>query len=176
MKLFATTLALISLTAIPAYAQDLAKADILGADGSVIGEATFKQGTVGALVEIEVSGLPAGKHGLHLHTLGTCEHEHGYKTAEGHIDPDEKDHGYLNENGPEIGDLPNLIVHEDGKAHVELFLPQIDVSGQGVSILDEDGTSLMIHEDPDDHMTQPIGGSGARIACGVIEAAEAAAE
>jgi Cu-Zn family superoxide dismutase len=31
------------------------------------------------------------------------------------------------------------------------------------------GTSLVIHADPDDQMTNPTGNSGARIVCGVIE-------
>ena len=68
--------------------------------------------------------------------------------------------------------MPNIIVPENGQLEIELFMPQIDVSGDGTILLDEDGSSLMIHENPDDHMTQPIGGAGARIACGVIKAAE----
>jgi Cu-Zn family superoxide dismutase len=35
-------------------------------------------------------------------------------------------------------------------------------------VLDEDGSTLVIHANPDDDFTQPIGGSGGRIACGVI--------
>lgn len=141
-------------------------ADILGDNGHIIGKATFRQGTIGVLANIEAKKLPAGTHGMHLHAVGTCEHMEHFKTASGHIDPDEKEHGFLNANGPEKGDLPNLIVHEDGTAAVELFLPQVDVK----DLLDDDGTSLMIHEAADDHMTQPIGGSGARIACGVLQA------
>ena len=36
------------------------------------------------------------------------------------------------------------------------------------ALLDEDGSAVIIHEQPDDHLTQPIGGAGGRIACGVI--------
>ena len=168
--LLVTTALAMGFLSTPAMAQDTARADILGPDGNSVGEAVFQQGTIGAMVNIKVKGLPAGKHGLHLHTLGTCEHDHDYKTAEGHIDPSDKEHGYFNASGPEVGDLPNLYVHEDGTAQVELFLPQINVSGYGTVLLDDDGSSVMIHEGPDDHTTQPIGGSGARIACGVITA------
>jgi Cu-Zn family superoxide dismutase len=35
-------------------------------------------------------------------------------------------------------------------------------------LLDEDGSAVVIHADPDDHRTQPIGGSGARVGCGII--------
>lgn len=141
-------------------------ADILGSNGHIIGKATFRQGSIGVLANIEAKKLPAGAHGMHLHAVGTCDHMEHFKTASGHINPDEKEHGFLNPNGPEKGDLPNIIVDEDGTAAVELFLPQVDVK----DLLDENGTSLMIHESPDDHMTQPIGGSGARIACGVLHA------
>ncbi|MDX1292553.1 MAG: superoxide dismutase family protein, partial [Hyphomonas sp.] len=61
--------------------------------------------------------------------------------------------------------LPTLGVAEDGSAGYEAFtrLTALD------SLLDEDGSALIIHEAEDDHMTQPIGGAGARVACGVIE-------
>lgn len=155
-----------------AQAADQAKAEIYGADGSVIGAATFVQGTVGVLAEIEVSNLPAGKHGMHLHAVGTCDHHDHFKSATGHIDPEEKEHGYLNPKGPERGDLPNIFIHEDGSAKLELFMPQVDVNGEASALLDADGSSLMIHALPDDHKTQPIGGSGERIACGVIKKLE----
>ena len=183
MKTFLLTTTLIILSAGLAYADhhaemaveeapvmdaeappENAKADILGADGAVIGEATFVQGSIGVLANIKAANLPAGKHGLHLHAMGTCDHADHFKSASGHINPDEKEHGYLNANGPDKGDLPNLIVHTDGTAEVELFLPQVDVA----DLMDEDGSSLMIHANPDDHTTQPIGGAGDRIACGVI--------
>ena len=36
------------------------------------------------------------------------------------------------------------------------------------ALLDEDGSAVIIHENPDDHMAQPIGGAGGRIGCGII--------
>ena len=150
-----------------------ASAEILNEQGEVIGTAEFKQGSIGVLanISIEKGSLPPGPHGFHLHAVGTCDHMDHFKSASGHINPDEKSHGYLNADGPDKGDLPNLIVHEDGGVNVELFMPQVDVYGDGNSprLLDSDGTSLMIHANPDDHTTQPIGGAGERIACGVIK-------
>ena len=174
MKNILLTSCLVVLGAASAQANEYvgnAKADILDQGGAKIGEASFEQGSIGVLMNVEIGkgALPAGPHGFHLHAVGTCEHMEHFKTASGHINPDEKSHGFLNEDGPDRGDLPNLIVHEDGSANVELFLPQIDISGEDRSLLDDDGTSLMIHENPDDHTTQPIGGAGPRIACGVIE-------
>lgn len=166
----------ICCAALPVQAEDVVKeapvdivhAQIINGDNDVVGEATFTQGPIGVMAHIKVEDLPPGVHGMHIHSVGTCDAMDHFKSASGHVNTHDKEHGYLNPNGPEEGDLPNLIVGEDGKANVELFMPQFDVSGEGAVLIDEDGSSLMIHADPDDHMTQPIGGAGARIACGVI--------
>jgi Cu-Zn family superoxide dismutase len=39
-----------------------------------------------------------------------------------------------------------------------------------VSVFDANGSSVVVHALPDDFVTNPAGNSGARIACGVIEA------
>ena len=85
--------------------------------------------------------------------------------------PTGRPHGFLNpEGGPHEGNLPNLIVRPDGSAHVELYSQLVSLSGDDKpSLLDEDGSALIIHANEDDHRNQPIGGSGARIACGVIK-------
>lgn len=147
----------------------VAHAELLGKDASTIGKVELLQGTIGALLRLDVNNLPAGWHGFHIHATGTCDHEGHFKSAHGHIDPAEKEHGYLNAQGPELGDLPNLYIHADGTQKLELFLPQLDVS----QMMDEDGSAFVIHENPDDHMTQPIGGAGPRIACGVVKLRDA---
>ena len=48
--------------------------------------------------------------------------------------------------------------------------PSSLVSDGEAALLDADGTALVIHAEPDDHLTQPIGGSGPRIACAVFVA------
>lgn len=147
-----------------------AKADIINGDGKIIGRATFVQGTNGVIVSIEVKGLPPGLHGMHFHNVGDCsDRKDGFKKSGGHIAPTGKPHGYLNPDGPHEGNLPNLVVGEDGVAQVELYTQLVTVSGGAAALLDKNGSALIIHENPDDHMTQPIGGSGGRIACGVIK-------
>lgn len=166
MKYFLLIAAVFTVLAgFPAYAAETAQAEIIDGGGVVIGSAHFTQGPIGVLAEVEVKDLPPGKHGFHIHATGTCEAHDHFKSATGHINSQEKAHGYLNEGGPEKGDLPNLIVAADGRVAVELFLPQLDLN----EMLDEDGSALVIHADPDDHMTQPIGGAGDRIACGVVQ-------
>ena len=34
---------------------------------------------------------------------------------------------------------------------------------------DADGSALVVHLNADDHMAQPIGGAGARVACAVVK-------
>lgn len=147
-----------------------AKADIINNDGRSIGSATFVQGTNGVLITIRVTNLTPGRHGMHFHNVGDCsDSKDGFKKAGGHIAPTGKPHGYLNPDGPHEGNLPNLIVGEDGVAEVELYTQLVTVSGGAAALLDKNGSALIIHENPDDHMTQPIGGAAARIACGVIK-------
>ena len=39
----------------------------------------------------------------------------------------------------------------------------------GEALLDNDGSALVIHAELDDHITQPIGGAGGRVACAVLK-------
>ena len=151
-----------------APAADMAGADILNTEGAVVGKATFEQAPTGVLMTVEVAGLPPGAHGIHLHSAGACTPD--FKAAKGHINPGKVKHGLLNPEGPDNGDLPNLYVAADGSAKAEFFTTRVSVAGGDMpALLDEDGSAVVIHDKPDDHMTQPIGGAGGRIGCGIIE-------
>lgn len=140
--------------------------NIISNDGKNIGSATIQKASNGVLIEIKLSGLPAGKHGMHFHEVPDCsDFKEGFKKAAGHIMPDHKPHGFLNPEGPHAGNLPNLIVDDMSKAHVELYSNIVSYEGDDKSIFDEDGATLIIHENIDDHFSQPIGGAGGRIAC-----------
>lgn len=148
-----------------------ATATMIAADGSEIGNATFQQGTTGVLITVEVSGLAPGAHGIHLHAAGACTPD--LRAAGGHLNPDEGVHGLLNgdrtADGQDNGDLPNLYAAADGSAQAEFFTTLVTIAGGTMpELLDGDGSTLVIHENPDDHTTQPIGGAGGRVACGVI--------
>ena len=169
MKIAAVVFAAASaLAAAPiASAAEMASAEIIGTDGAVIGKVTFEQTPGGVLVSVEATGLPPGGHGIHLHAVGACTPD--FKAATGHINPDGAMHGLRHPEGPDNGDLPNLYAAADGSARAEFFTTRVSVAGGDMpSLLDEDGSAVIIHENPDDHATQPIGGSGGRIACGVI--------
>ena len=162
----ATALAAV-IAPVTAPAADMAGADIVGVGGAAVGKATFEQAPTGVLISVEVAGLPPGGHGIHLHSVGACTPD--FKASKGHINPDKVKHGLRNPEGPDNGDLPNLYVGADGSTRAEFFTTRVTVAGGDMpALLDEDGSAVVIHAQPDDHMTQPIGGAGGRIACGVI--------
>ena len=149
------------------FAADLAHAEIINADGAIIGEATFEQTPTGVLMNVDVRDLPPGPHGIHLHAVGSCTPD--FKAATGHVNPGKVMHGLRNPDGPDNGDLPNLYAAADGTASAEFFTTRVSVAGGAMpALLDEDGSAVIIHENLDDHMTQPIGGAGGRIGCGII--------
>ena len=145
-----------------------AHADIVNAAGDKIGTATFVPSAGGVRVDVEVSQLPHGTHGIHIHTVGKCEGP-DFKTAGAHFNPAGKKHGRDNPAGPHNGDLPNLEVGPDGKATTSLLDTNVTLSDGPNSLFQAGGTSIVIHADPDDYKTDPAGNSGPRIACGVIQ-------
>lgn len=151
-----------------------ASASIIGTDGTEMGSASFRQGPTGVLIKVNVSGLSPGGHGIHLHAVGTCSPD--FKASGGHINPSGEEglHGLLgsgpSDDGTDHGDLPNIYAAADGEATAEFFTTFVTVDGGSMpALLDDDGSALVIHENPDDHITQPIGGAGGRVACGIIK-------
>lgn len=141
--------------------------------GASAGTATFRQGPTGVLIRVEATGLTPGWHGLHLHGVGRCDGPK-FESAGSHVKHGAGGavHGLVNPEGPEPGDLPNLYAGADGRAFAEVFTTGAAlVEGAGGQyLLDADGSAILIHAMADDHMAQPIGGSGDRVACGVIAA------
>ncbi len=140
--------------------------DIIGADGEAIGILNVIEGPHGLLIEVTIdpNGLAPGWHGLHLHQVGNCDDLGVFKNSGGHLGMIQDGHGLLNPIGPEIGDLPNIWAAIDGSAGYETFTSLVKLS----DIADEDGTAMIIHANRDDHISQPIGGAGGRVACAVI--------
>jgi len=137
---------------------------------NAVGKAMVREGPEGVLFRLELEGLPTGWKAIHIHEKGHCDdHEEGFTASGGHLDPDDREHGLLNPEGPEIGDLPNIWVSDAGRVMAEIYAPGVSLHGESTGLLSGDGTAVVIHEGPDDHTSQPIGGAGARIACGVVE-------
>jgi Cu-Zn family superoxide dismutase len=146
-----------------------ATAQILNNMGDKIGIVYAKQGTQGVLLRLQIRNLPTGIHGMHFHNIGDCSDKKHFQTAGGHIDAHKKPHGFLNPTGPHEGNLPNLIIDTQGQATVELYSQMVSIKSGHIALLDKDGSTLIIHKNPDDHTSQPIGGAGDRIACGVFK-------
>jgi superoxide dismutase, Cu-Zn family len=152
----------------PVQMASTAHADIVNATGDKIGTATLVPSAGGVRIDLSVSQLPPGTHGIHIHTAGKCEGP-DFKTAGGHFNPADKKHGRDNPAGPHNGDLPNIEVGPDGKATTSLLDTNVTLSDGPNSLFHDGGTSIVIHAMQDDYKTDPAGNSGARIACGVIQ-------
>ncbi|PRY94978.1 Cu-Zn family superoxide dismutase [Hasllibacter halocynthiae] len=131
-------------------------------DGNEIGNVRFLESPSGYLqVIVQLEGLDAGVNAAHLHETGECEGD--FSSAGGHIAGD-KEHGIFAENGPHPGDLPNVHIQEDGVVAAEFFTDRIDIA----TMMDDDGSAFILHNQSDDYTSQPAGNAGDRIACGVV--------
>ena len=111
----------------------------------------------GTLVVARIEGLPrseAGFFAFHIHETGDCRGE-GFPNTGGHYNPFEMSHPM------HAGDLPPLLRLGGGRAFLSVETDRFRVS-------DVVGRSVVIHSHPDDFHTQPSGGSGTKIGCGVI--------
>ena len=146
-----------------------ATAPLRDASGQALGTLTLRDEPGRPLViEGELSGLPAGTHGIHFHAVGQCDAAGAFASAGAHFNPAARKHGLESADGPHAGDLPNLVVGADGRANLRTTSSRVTLGGEPASLLDADGTAIVVHAAPDDQRTDPSGNSGARIACGVI--------
>lgn len=140
--------------------------DMINGEGETIGTARITDGPHGTItrVELEPGSLTPGWHGLHFHAIGDCTDVGMFKMSGGHMGLIPGGHGLLNPIGPEPGDLTNIWAAADGSAGYEVFSPYATFE----MLTDEDGSAIVIHALEDDHISQPIGGAGPRVACGVV--------
>ncbi|MFC5301083.1 superoxide dismutase family protein [Azospira restricta] len=131
------------------------------------GYVSFRQDGAKLMVRADVSGLPPGAHGFHIHEKGDCSAADG-SSAGGHFNPTAKAHGYPMHANHHAGDLPQLAANEKGNAWVEVTVDGLAVGGGGAN--DIVGKAVIVHAGPDDFSSQPAGNSGARVACGIIAA------
>lgn len=136
--------------------------------GANIGTLLFQDSPAGLVIHTDLSGLPPGPHGFHIHEKGSCEpaEKEGKMgaalAAGGHFNPTQvPQHGTPLQG--HLGDLPVLNVDAQGKAQQNLLAPRLKLA-------DVQGLAVMVHAGGDNYADQPkpLGGGGARIACGVI--------
>jgi Cu-Zn family superoxide dismutase len=139
--------------------------------GEAVGTVTIADGPAGAVIKTDLKGLPPGPHGFHVHEHGSCAPapQNGQVApagaAGGHLDPQHTGHHAGPQGQGHLGDLPVLQVAPDGAATATLTAPRID------DVAKLRGKALMIHAGGDTYsdQPQPLGGGGARLACGVLE-------
>jgi len=117
-----------------------------------------------------LGALTPGAHGMHLHQTGVCNAAVGFTTAGGHFDPGPVGEPHPDANHPfHMGDLPNLIVNNRGRGFMRHTTSRITLSPGPLSVFDADGTSVIVHLNPDRGITgSPSASGGPRIACGVV--------
>ena len=149
-----------------------ATAEIKGKGITGTAEFAERSNGTGTVVEItvNVSGLTPGRHGVHLHAVGKCEPD--FTAAGGHFDPGPAGNTDPDANHPyHLGDVPNLEAGADGKGTMKITTSRVTLSAGPLSLLDADGTAVIVHGNPDQGITgEPKSGvsGGPRVACGVV--------
>lgn len=144
-----------------------ATAAVMDASGRELGTLTLADGASGLTLSGTLRGLTPGEHGIHIHTVGTCEAP-AFTTAGGHWNPTSKMHGSENPQGQHFGDMMNITAGTDSTATVQLTTKGGSLHGADM-LMDADGAAVVVHAKADDYKTDPSGNSGDRVACGVIK-------
>lgn len=144
---------------------------ILGTkEGSAIsGKAELTETPEGLKILVELSNVPPGKHGFHIHEKGSCAEEGN--AAGSHYNPENVPHGDIFKDGFErahAGDFGNLEPEADGTISVRTTVQGLSLSGDKHNVANR---AFILHEN-EDTFAQPTGNAGGRIACGVIEIVE----
>jgi len=147
-------------------AGEQAKATLKNAQGQTVGDATLTETPHGVLIHVRLTSAPAGVHAFHIHASGKCEPP--FASAAGHFNPASKQHGIENQMGMHAGDLPNIDVPSGGALTFDVMNRDVTLNPGANSLLDADGSAIVIHDKADDYKSDPAGNAGDRVICGVI--------
>jgi Cu-Zn family superoxide dismutase len=145
----------------------MAGAILKDAEGRTVGEARLQQTPHGVLLTLDLKNATPGVHALHLHEVGACQAP-SFESAGRHFAPSGHEHGFLNARGPHEGDLPNIMVPSTRDISIEYLMTDVTLDAGPRSLLDANGSALVIHASKDDYRSNPAGGAGDRLACGPI--------
>ena len=114
-------------------------------------------------VQVNLTGVPEGTHGFHIHERGDCG-DNG-NAAGGHYNPTGTPHGAPHADQKHAGDFGNVTANAQGNVATRFTTRSITVADGPITAV---GHAIILHANPDDLQTQPTGNAGARIACGVV--------
>jgi len=146
-----------------ANATEQASAAMMNANGESVGSVTMRATPQGTLLHAKLENLPAGAHAFHVHAVGVCEPP--FTSSGGHFNPGGAKHGFDSAEGMHAGDMPNIHVPASGVLEIEVLNTLLKLDA---TLFDADGVAIVIHDGPDDYVSDPAGAAGPRIACGVI--------
>ncbi|MDI9258146.1 superoxide dismutase family protein [Flavobacterium sedimenticola] len=132
----------------------------------VSGTAVFVEKNGKVTLTAKLSGLKPGVHAIHIHEKSDCSAADATSTG-GHWNPTFKKHGKWGDAEYHKGDIGNFTTDVDGNGTV-LFTTDEWCIGCGDETKDILGKGLIVHDKPDDFVTQPTGNAGARVACSAI--------
>jgi superoxide dismutase, Cu-Zn family len=136
--------------------------------GHAVGTAILSpDATGGVSIALRLRNLPAGEHALHFHQLATCDPP-SFESAGPHFNPEGKQHGLQNPQGPHAGDMNNFTAGADGSVKTIVTNPRVTLATGPNSVFAGGGTALVIHAKADDMKNDPAGNAGDRIACGLV--------
>lgn len=143
------------------------EATIKGAKKSKLtGTVTLTQEDDGVKVVVSVENAKPGEHATHIHEKADCSAA-DFKSAGGHLNPDNMPHGLPTAEKHHLGDLGNMKVGKDGKGTLEIVVKGANLKpGDAHSFLDR---AIIVHANKDNGKP-PMGGAGGRIGCGEIKA------
>lgn len=116
-------------------------------------------------VQTDLTGVPPGVHGFHIHEKGDCGNN--ALNAGGHYNPTGMIHGAPDAVSHHAGDFGNVTADANGEVHTRFTTHSISLKKDDAA--NPLGRAVVLHEKADDLTTQPTGNAGGRIACGVIE-------
>lgn len=172
MKMTHAIAAFISLVGPVSAAEIIVPINTVNTEGALkpVGSITITESSYGLVFLPSLEGLAAGVHGFHVHENPSCgpKDKDGKPVAAlaagGHFDPNDSKHHAAPWADGHLGDLPAMVVGPDGKANYAVLAPRLKLN-------DIKSRALIIHAGGDNYSDEPtpLGGGGARIACGEIK-------